>query len=94
MRTIMSWRWLTKCQKSWHKITNFFYNILKFQKKIMKYEMQPIFGDTPDSIAHPLWLVPTIEMIKYSFVLYHQDGRRTSQEYQTNIWRTVRGVEY
>ena len=43
-------------------------------------DLQPISRDTRDNVSHPRWLVPTIVLIKYSFVLYHQHGRRASQE--------------
>ena len=44
----------------------------------MALDLQP--RDTRDNVSHPRWLVPTIELIKYSFVLHHQHGRRASQE--------------
>ena len=43
-------------------------------------DLQPISRDTRDNVSHPRWLVPTIELITYSFVLHHQHGRRASQE--------------
>lgn len=43
-------------------------------------DLQPIFRDTPDNVAHQRRLVPTITLIKYSFVPYHQHGRIASQE--------------
>ena len=42
-------------------------------------DLQPISWDKPD-ILRPRWLVPTIELIKYSFVLHHQHDRHASQE--------------
>ena len=43
-------------------------------------DLQPIYWDTPDNCSRPRWLVPTIKLIKYSFVLHHQHGRPASQE--------------
>ena len=43
-------------------------------------DLQPISRESPDNAARPLRLVPTIELIKYSFVPHHQHGRRASQE--------------
>ena len=43
-------------------------------------DLQPISRDTLHIASCPRWLVPTIELIKYSFVLHHQNGRRASQE--------------
>ena len=44
-------------------------------------DLQPISWDKPDNVFRPRWLAPTIELIKYSFVLHHQHGRRVSQEW-------------
>ena len=44
-------------------------------------DLQPISRESPDNVTRPLRLVPTIELIKYSFVIYHQHGRRANQEY-------------
>ena len=43
-------------------------------------DLQPIPRESLDNVARPLRLVPTIELIKYSFVPHHQHGRRASQE--------------
>ena len=48
-------------------------------------DLQPISRESPDNAGRPLgnhqtMLVPTIELIKYSFVPHHQHGRRASQE--------------
>ena len=37
-------------------------------------DLQLISWDKPDKVFRPRWLVPTIELIKYSFLLYHQHG--------------------
>ena len=37
-------------------------------------DLQPIVWDTPENASRPRLLVPTIELIKYSFVLHHQNG--------------------
>ena len=37
-------------------------------------DLQPISRDSTDNIARPRWLVPTIELIIYSFVPHHQHG--------------------
>ena len=42
--------------------------------------LQPISRESPDNAARPLRLVPTIELVKYTFVPHHQHGRRASQE--------------
>ena len=42
-------------------------------------DLQPIPRESL-VVARPLQLVPTIELIKYSFVPHHQHGRRASQE--------------
>ena len=45
---------------------------------------ETIDTDTPDNVALPRWLVPTVEPIKYSFVLKslnHHMGWHASQEY-------------
>ena len=44
-------------------------------------DLQPICRELLDNVARPLRLMPTIELIKYSFVHHHQHGRRASQEY-------------
>ena len=44
-------------------------------------DLQPISRESPDNAARPLRLVPTIELIKYSFVPHHQHGQRPSQEF-------------
>ena len=44
-------------------------------------DLQPISWDKPDNVFRPRWLTPTIELIKYSFVLHHQHGRPVSQEW-------------
>ena len=44
-------------------------------------DLQPISRELLDNVARPLRLMPTIELIKYSFVPHHQHGRRASQEY-------------
>ena len=46
-------------------------------------DLQPISRDSRDNVSHPRWLVPTIELIKYSFVLHYQHGRSASQEFLT-----------
>ena len=38
-------------------------------------------GTNQTMFFRPRWLVPTIELIKYYFVLHHQHGRRASQEW-------------
>ena len=43
-------------------------------------DLQPTSRESPDNAARPRRLVPTIELIKYSFVPHHQHGRRASQE--------------
>ena len=43
------------------------------------FDLQPISQNTPDNVVCPHWLVPTIEMIKYSFVRNHQLGQCVSQ---------------
>ena len=37
-------------------------------------DLQPISRESPDNVVRPLRLVPTIELIKYSFVPHHQHG--------------------
>ena len=44
-------------------------------------DLQPISRELLDNVARPLRLMPTIELIKYSFVPHHQHGRRASQEW-------------
>ena len=43
-------------------------------------DLQPISRELLDNVARPLRLMPTIELIKYSFVPHHQHGRRARQE--------------
>ena len=43
-------------------------------------DLQPISRELLDNVARPLRLMPTIELIKYSFVPHHQHSRRASQE--------------
>ena len=50
----------------------------RFESHAIILDLQPI----SDNASRPRWLVPTIELIKYSFVLHHQHGRHASQEYQ------------
>ena len=45
-------------------------------------DMQPIVWDTPENASRPRWLVPTKELIKYSFVLHRQHSRPESQEFR------------
>ena len=52
-------------------------------------DLQPISWDTPDNASRPRWLVPTIELVKYSFVLHHQHGRPASQEFAALIVLTA-----
>ena len=44
------------------------------------FDLQPISRNTPDNVVRPHRLVPTIELMKYSFVLNHQHGQCVSQE--------------
>ena len=37
-------------------------------------DLQPISQDTRDTACRQRWLVPAIELIKYSFVSHHQHG--------------------
>ena len=55
------------------------------QNAYVNYEgrcaLQPISQELLDNVARTLRrLMPTIELIKYSFVAHHQHGRRVSQE--------------
>ncbi len=43
-------------------------------------DLQQISWDKSDNVFRPRWLMPAIELIKYSFVLHHQHGQRASQE--------------
>ena len=43
-------------------------------------DLQLIVWDTPENSSRPHWLVPTIELIKYSFVVHYQYGGPKSQE--------------
>ena len=43
-------------------------------------DLQPISRELLDNVARPPRLMPTIELIKYSFVPHHQHGRRPGQE--------------
>ena len=43
-------------------------------------DLQPISRELLDNVARPLRLMPTIELIKYSFVPHHQHDRCASQE--------------
>ena len=45
-------------------------------------DLQPISRELLNNVARPLRLMPTIKLIKYSFVPHHQHGRRASQEYK------------
>ena len=48
-------------------------------------DLQPISRELLDNVARPLRLMPTIELIKYSFVPHHQHGRCASQEYSLYV---------
>ena len=52
----------------------------RMSSKLKILDLQPISWNTPDNISRPRWFVPTIELIKYSFVLHHQHGRPAIQE--------------
>ena len=53
---------------------------MSFQTIHSILDLQPISRDSRSDVFRPRWLVPTIELVKYSFVLHHQHGRRASQE--------------
>ena len=44
-------------------------------------DLQPFSWDLQNNVARPRLLVPTITLIKYSFVSHHQHGWIASQEY-------------
>ena len=48
-----------------------FYHRITFAANAIQtiLDLQLISRDTRDNVSHPRWLVPTIELIKYSFVL-------------------------
>ena len=48
-------------------------------------DLQPISRELLDNVARPPRLMPTIDLIKYSFVSHHQHGRRASQEFQNHV---------
>ena len=48
---------------------------------------QPISWDIPDNDTRPCWLVPTIALIRYSFVPCHQHGRFVTWLQVKNIGR-------
>ena len=52
-----------------------------YQQHVHVLDLQPISRELLDNVARPLRLMPTIELIKYSFIPYHQHGRRASQEF-------------
>ena len=58
--------------------------LARLQDALSILDLQPISRESPDNVTRPLRLVPTIELIKYSFVIYHQHGRRANQEYSVH----------
>ena len=54
-------------------------------RKLTIFDLQPISRESPDNVARPLHLVPTIELIKHSFVPHHQHDQCTSQEFYIYI---------
>ena len=68
---------LTLHKKVFCIFTNFLYTNNRVAAIL---DLQPISRKSLDNVARLLQLVPTIELIKYSFVPDHQHGRRASHE--------------
>ena len=51
------------------------FNYVLFSQNYTILNLQSVSRDVADNVSHPRRLDPTLELIKYSFVLYLQHGR-------------------